>query len=77
MFEWKKHHKVEQQIDYQITEQVRDYILEYYEVETIEDLSENHIEEIEKFRSKTLNEYSYLQLGFSNLVYQWEENRGD
>ena len=58
-------------------EQVRDYILEYYEVETIEDLSENHIEEIEKFRSKTLNEYSYLQVGFSNLINQWEENRGD
>ena len=71
-FEWPKIYKSEEYFEYQATEWVFDYICEFYDVEDIEELTELQIEEIVQYRENDLNEYSPMQLGFSNIIAQWE-----
>ena len=70
-FEWNRIHKWEENYERSITEDVEEYICEYYSVESIEDLTQDQIEELEVFRSE-LNEYSVMQIGFSNVINNWE-----
>jgi hypothetical protein len=53
---------------------VYEYVLEYYGVEDITDLTQEQIEEISGFREE-LNDYSPMQWGFSNLVNNWENEQ--
>ena len=75
-FEWYKVYKWEQNIESEVTDGVFDYVCEYYGIENIEELTEEQIEEIREFTDNTLNEYSPIQWGFSNLFNYWEENAG-
>jgi inorganic pyrophosphatase len=50
-------------------------VLEYYAVESIEDLNGDQIAEIEQFREE-YNEYSVMQIGFSNLLSEYESAHG-
>ena len=70
-FEWSRIHKWEENIEHQVTESVYKYVLEYYGADEIEELSQEQIDEISAFRDE-LNEYSPMQIGFSNLINQWE-----
>ena len=70
-FEWHKLYKHEENIESDVTDRVFEYVCEYYNVEEITDLTEEQISEIDAFRDK-LNEFSVMQMGFSNLVNQWE-----
>ena len=70
-FEWHKLYKHEENIESDVTDRVFQYVYEYYNVEEITDLTEEQISEIDAFRDK-LNEFSVMQIGFSNLVNQWE-----
>jgi hypothetical protein len=70
-FEWNRMYKWEENHERNITEDVEEYIYEYYSVESIEDLTKEQINEIEVFRSE-LNEYSIMQIGFSNVINNWE-----
>ena len=70
-FEWHKLYKHEENIESDVTDRVFEYVCEYYNVEEITDLTEEQISEIDAFRDK-LNEFSVMQIGFSNLVNQWE-----
>lgn len=70
-FEWHKLYKHEENIESDVTDRVFEYVCEYYKVEEITDLTEEQISEIDAFRDK-LNEFSVMQMGFSNLVNQWE-----
>lgn len=70
-FEWNRMHKWEENHERNITEDVEEYICEYYGVESIEDLTKEQIDKIEVFRSE-LNEYSIMQIGFSNVINIWE-----
>ena len=72
-FEWPKIYKSEEWFEQQATEWVFDYICEFYDVEDIEDLTEEQIEEIVQYRENDLNEYSPMQMGFSNIITQWED----
>jgi len=74
MFEWHRIHKHEDNIENDVTDRVFEYVCEYYEVEDILDLTEEQISELEDFRDK-LNEFSVMQIGFSNLIMQWEDNQ--
>ena len=71
-FEWPKIYKSEEWFEQQATEWVFDYVCEFYDVEDIEELTELQIEEIVQYRENDLNEYSPMQLGFSNIIAQWE-----
>ena len=70
-FEWNRMYKWEENHERNITEDVEEYICEYYDVESIEDLTKEQIDEIEVFRSE-LNEYNIMQIGFSNVINNWE-----
>lgn len=70
-FEWVKINKHEDNIESDVTDRVFEYVCEYYKVEEITELTQEQISEIDEFRDK-LNEFSVMQIGFSNLVNQWE-----
>lgn len=70
-FEWPRIHKWEENIEHQVTEAVESYVLEFYGVEEITDLSEEQIRDVEAFRDD-FNEYSPMQWGFSNIINHWE-----
>ncbi|MEK9700227.1 MAG: hypothetical protein VW270_30880 [Candidatus Poseidoniales archaeon] len=72
-FEWYKLYKWEENIESEVTDRVFDYVYEYYGIENIEELTEEQIAEIREFTENTLNEYSPIQWGFSNLFNQWDE----
>ena len=71
-FEWPKIYKSEEWFEQQATEWVFDYVCEFYDVEDIEELTELQIEEIVQYREYVLNAFSPMQLGFSNIIAQWE-----
>jgi len=72
-FEWDRIHKHEENIEREVTERVEEFVLQYYDVEYIEDLTEEQINDIDNFRNNDLNEYSVMQIGFSNLINAWED----
>jgi len=65
MYKWEENH------ERNITEDVYEYVLEYYGAEEIEELTQEQIDKISAYRDE-LNEYSIMQIGFSNLINQWE-----
>jgi len=71
-FEWNRIYKWEENHERNITEDVFEYVLEYYGAEEIEELTQEQIDEISAYRDE-LNEYSIMQIGFSNLINQWEQ----
>ena len=73
MFEWPKIYKVEEWIEQQATEWVFDYVCEFYDVEDIEELTVEQIEEVSQYREYDLSAFSPMQLGFSNIIAQWQD----
>lgn len=71
-FEWPKIYRAEEYFEYQATEWVFDYICEFYDVEGIEELTVEQIEEVSQYRENDLSAYSPMQLGFSNIINEWE-----
>lgn len=69
-FEWNRIHKWEDNIEREVTDGVYEYVCEYYNIEDIEDLTQEQIDEIDKFRNQ-LQEHSTMQIGFSNLISHW------
>lgn len=76
-FEWPRIHKWEDNIESQVTDAVNDYVMEFYGVSEVEELTREMIDEIDTFRNEELNEYSLMQVGFSNLVSSWESETGN
>ena len=72
-FEWDRIHKHEENIEREVTELVEEFVLQYYDAEYIEDLTEEQINDIDNFRNNDLNEYSVMQIGFSNVINAWED----
>jgi len=70
-FEIPRVHKWEENIEMEVTDGVFEYVTEYFGVEEIADLTEEQISEVEAYRDD-LNEYSPLQIGFSNLISHYE-----
>jgi len=73
MFEWNRIHKWEENYERDITDDVIGQVLDHYSVEEIWDLTEEQINEIENFRNNDLNQYSVMQIGFSNLLNQLDD----
>lgn len=72
MFEWNRIHKYEDNIEMQVSDSVFEYVTEFYGVDDIEELTEAQVDEITYFRDHELNEYSLMQIGFSNIISSWE-----
>lgn len=74
MFHWDRMYKHEENIERDITERVEEYVCEFFDVETIFDLTDSDIDQIESFVNNDLNEYSVMQVGFKNIINDWELN---
>ena len=70
-FEWGRIHKWEENVERDVTDAVFEYIFEHYGVDEITELNGDQIAEIEEFREE-LNEYSVMQIGFSNFLMSYE-----
>ena len=72
-FNWDRIYKWEENHERDITDDVIDYVCEFFGVTEIWDLTEDQINEIDNFRNNDLNEYSVMQVGFSNLLNQLDD----
>jgi hypothetical protein len=72
-FEWNRIHKWEENIERDVTDAVYERVTEHYGVEEIEELTAEQVQELELYRNESLNEYSVMQIGFSNLINHWED----
>jgi len=70
-FEWGRIHKWEENIERDVTDSVTEYICEFYEIDNILELTKEQVNEIIAFR-EDLNEYSPMQLGFFNILNEWD-----
>ena len=75
-YEVNRVHKVEENLCREICEYVYAHVTEYFDVDTIEELTEEQIEEVEAYRSCRLGEYSVLQVGYSDVINLWESQEG-
>ena len=71
-FEWNRIHKWEDNHERNITDDVLEYVLEAYGVSEVGELTQEQINEIEEFRNTEISEYSVMQIGFSNLLSDWD-----
>ena len=71
-FEWNRIHKWEENIEREVSDAVYEYVCEFYDVEDIDQLTLEQAAEIQAFRDE-LNEYSVMQIGFSNILMQLED----
>ena len=72
-FEWNRIHKWEDNIEREVTDAVYEYVCEYYGLDDVEELTAEQVKELDVYRNETLNEYSVMQIGFSNLINYWED----
>jgi len=73
MFEWSRIHKWEENHERRIIEDIEEYVCEYYKVDDIFDLTEEQVNDLENFRNNDLNEYSVMQVGFSDILMRLED----
>lgn len=74
-YTWHRIHKTEENLERQITEWVEEHIQEWFGVDDTNDLTEEQIDEVIKFRDEDLNEVSPMQWGYSNIISAWENNQ--
>lgn len=70
-YAWVRIHKAEDHYEREITEDVDQHVCDWFGVEDISELTAEQIAEIEVFR-EDLNEYSVMQIGYSNIISNWE-----
>ena len=76
-FNWGRVHKHEEQIENDIFERVSEQVCSYYEVENIEDLTEEQISEVQQWALDDLGSSSVIQIGITDLINYWESNIGN
>ena len=74
-YKWHRLHKFEENIERTITEWVEEHIQEHFGVDNTDDLTEEQIDEVIKFRDEDLNEFSPMQWGYSAVISNWENNQ--
>lgn len=72
-FEWNRMYKWEENHERNITEDVEEYICEYYGLDTIEKMTPKQYKEVEEFADKW--EFSIMRVGFSNVFRYWLDYR--
>ena len=71
-FEWNKIHKFEESFEREIIDSVEEYIMDYYDIMEIHELTKDQVNEIKTF-TEELNEYSVMQVGLNNILIQCED----
>ena len=71
-FEWNRMYKWDENYERQMVEDVSEYIREYYNVEEIEDLTQEQINEIEAY-CEGFDWNMMMAPGFRYIINQWED----
>lgn len=71
-FEWLKYYKWDENFEREATEAVEDYVIEFYGVEDLFELTEENIKEIQDFHDE-MSDYSCMKWGFANLLSTLED----
>lgn len=71
-FEWNKIHKFEDSFEREIIDSVEDYIMDYYDIIELHELTEKEVNEIKTF-TEELSEYSVMQVGLNNILMRWDD----
>lgn len=74
-FDWPRMYKFEDNLWNYAVQWVEEYVLEYYDVETIGDLTEDQIDDVKSFMETNVEESSPLITGFYELINWWEETK--
>ena len=72
-FEWNRMYKWEETHEHRITEDVEEYICNYYNVSSFAELTQEQVDEINVWRTEQLHDLNIMQVGFSNLMSYWED----
>ena len=72
-FECARLDKWEELIRNDIRDNAESYIMEYYGVEDIDDLTEDQVREISDFIQLPDNEYSLVCEAFTDIINWWEQ----
>ena len=67
-FAWNRIHKWEENHERRIFEDVSEYVCEHYDIESVDELTDEQFTEIVYFTQHELSEYSVMQSGFSQLI---------
>lgn len=67
-FAWNRIHKWEENHERRLFEDVSEYVCEHYDIESVDELTDDQFTEIVRFAQKELSEYSVMQSGFSQLI---------
>jgi len=67
-FAWNRIHKWEENHERRLFEDVSEYVCEHYNIESVDELTDDQFTEIVRFAQKELSEYSVMQSGFSQLI---------
>lgn len=69
-FEWNRMYKWEENHERNITEDVEEYICEYFNISNVLEMTPEQYKEVEDF-SEEMNEFSVMRIGFSNVLNDW------
>ena len=73
-FEWPKMYKWEENVERTINDDVEQYVLEYYGVEEVTDLTKDQISELHAYCEGF--EWQFLfSIGFQNVINMWESEQ--
>ena len=73
-FKWDRMHKWDDNIEREMIDSVSEYVLEYYGVEEIVDLTKEQIEEINKF-CEDFDWNILMAPGFRYVINVWEDEQ--
>lgn len=77
-FDVPKIHKWWENISYTLTEWAEEHVTDWFELESIDDLTAEQVEEIEKFLAEAEDTwYDWVCIGFRNIVDNWENEHYD
>ena len=71
-FNWERMYKTEEHVEREAFTAAFDYVCEFYEVEEIDELTEDQIKAITTFREEHVNEYSPMYGAFFDIINNWE-----
>jgi len=69
-FEWDRMYKWEENFEREIRDEVEKYVFEFYNVDSISELTKEQIDELTTFADT--NHYSVMKSGFYSIVNDWE-----
>ena len=76
-FEWPSLYKAEERIEREVNETARSYIMNFYSVDDVVDLTEEQADELIEFINDELGESSPFKIALYDIYHEWENENSD